>query len=501
MTEHLLPDMHETPEDVASLYSWANLHGGKYRDFSASRAQMREKTRQRMEQVIEEERLRAQQEAEAQRAALAAVTEGGAHHMDFTSDQAAHEAAQEAAQSVAGEAVRRGTQQVPYDSGHSAPEAVAPTAEQPASPTEPGAVQSPFHEPESEPTQPAPWQRPAVPAVFAHEREEAACEQRTSWFSGEPRENNTRPAWLMPERTETAQPAVSAAPRDTLQGSRDRIVSRWFALRSIFEDNVPPPPGPTAELARPPVLAVFSLAGGVGKSSLAATLARMLSARSERVLLVDTAAYGLLPFYFGARDQRPGVLRTFNPPMASGDAPIQMIAIDPQSLGVEANNIEALATEIEKHSRGVGRVIVDLATASGATARRILRLAPQILVPLVPDMSSVVSVSSIDTFFDHTFAAGAKPTLPYYVLNQFDPSLPLHLDIREVLREQLGERLLTFALRHSAAVSEALAEGMTVMDYAPNSVLSEDYANLAGWVKSLSAPASNSFRGVRWSER
>ncbi len=43
---------------MASLYSWANLHGAKYRDFSASRAQMRGKARQRMQQAIEEERLR-----------------------------------------------------------------------------------------------------------------------------------------------------------------------------------------------------------------------------------------------------------------------------------------------------------------------------------------------------------------------------------------------------------------------------------------------------------
>jgi cellulose biosynthesis protein BcsQ len=90
---------------------------------------------------------------------------------------------------------------------------------------------------------------------------------------------------------------------------------------------------------------------------------------------------------------------------------------------------------------------------------------------------------------------------PYYVLNQFDPSLPLHLDVREVLREQLGDRLLPFALRRAPAVSEALAEGMTVMDYAPNSTVAEDFGSLAGWVKSLAAPAGSGYRGVRWSER
>jgi len=91
--------------------------------------------------------------------------------------------------------------------------------------------------------------------------------------------------------------------------------------------------------------------------------------------------------------------------------------------------------------------------------------------------------------------------MPFYILNQFDSSLPLHLDIREILREQLGDRLLTIALRRAPAVSEALAEGMTVMDYAPNSTVAEDFANLAGWVKSQSAPASSAYRGVRWSER
>jgi len=60
---------------------------------------------------------------------------------------------------------------------------------------------------------------------------------------------------------------------------------------------------------------------------------------------------------------------------------------------------------------------------------------------------------------------------------------------------------LPFALRHSPAISEGLAEGMTVMDYAPNSPVADDFASLAAWVKSLSAPATASFRGVRWSER
>ena len=216
-------------------------------------------------------------------------------------------------------------------------------------------------------------------------------------------------------------------------------------------------------------MAVFSLAGGVGKTSLVATLGRALSARGERVLLVDTAAFGLLPFFFGARDQRPGLLRTFSPPGASGDAPIQMVTIDPEALATgNAGQEPLIARDRQIFARRKPR---DRRSGNRLRRNHAPRhaLSPLVLVPVIPDMNSVVSVSSIDAFFEHNGSPAGKPSLPYYVLNQFDPSLPLHLDVREVLREQLGDRLLPFALRRAPAVSEALAEGMTVMDYAPNS--------------------------------
>jgi cellulose synthase operon protein YhjQ len=333
-------------------------------------------------------------------------------------------------------------------------------------------------------------------------REDSKPLPANPWTTPDPYESSGRPAWLTPERDDVpVPPPASPASDESLQGSRDRLASRWYALRGVFDGaGLPAEAAPAPVAARAPVVAVFSLAGGVGKTSLVATLGRALSARGERVLLVDTAPYGLLPFFFGARDQRPGMLRTFSPPGNSGDAPIQMVTIDPEGMGPDNTSQEPLSTEIGTYSRGSSRIIVDLATASGATTRRILRMSPLVLVPLIPDMNSVVSFSSIDSFFQHNGPASAK-ALPHYVLNQFDPSLPLHLDIREVLREQLGDRLLPFVLRRTPAVSEALAEGMTVMDYAPNSTVAEDFGNLASWVKSQSAPASSTYRGVRWSER
>jgi len=543
-----LAEQNETPEDVATLYSWANLHGAKYRDFSASRAQTREKARQRVQEAIETERRRANEEAEAQKLIEAKRASEAARAAELESRRAGDAALQEAAdqrmqlalqQAAQQQAVRQQVaQQLAMQQQAAQQFAAQPLPAQPLpaqqqatqqrawqQPAQPGADRFsalsappppppaiPFYPPQPQPpdflaySQPQPQPLPYRPAVAAPPqypplREDSYPQSRPQWTAPEPREDVGRPAWLTSKSTELPTQPVSQPADDTLQGSRDRMTSRWFALKDVFQGAGAPVEAPPAPVtSRPPVVAVFSLAGGVGKTSLVATLGRALSARGERVLLVDTAAYGLLPFFFGARDQRPGVLRTFTPPGASGDAPIQMVTIDPETMGPETAPQETLTAEIARYSRAVSRVIVDLATASGATTRRVMRMSPTVLVPVIPDMNSVVSVSSIDAFFQHNSAAG-KPVRPYYVLNQFDPSLPLHLDVREVLREQLGDRLLPFALRRAPAVSEALAEGMTVMDYAPNSIATEDFGSLAGWIKNIAAPATTGYRGVRWSER
>jgi cellulose synthase operon protein YhjQ len=611
-----------TPEDVATLYSWANLHGAKYRDFSASRAQAREEARQRAEEAAAEEKRRQEEEAERQRqeevqlaARLAAEAAEAARQAEIErlAEIARQAEAERQAVLAAQEAQRTAAQRVRQPESHpelhrgaydpagtsdpqqassffgippfdpAAGQAFRPYGAQPSGQPQnpdrgqdhfagqnypPAPQRQPEYRPQQQPVQyaqpsvgqPRPFQNPPIPAsqfssphypAEPYSMSHQDPQMPSPWIPAEMRERETRepasrPAWLASEQPvnqppyppmQTPVPMYAQPPGsgsgsgqgpgpvdDTLLGSRDRIANRWYALKTVFDPQAAPAePQPAQPPARVPVLAVFSLAGGVGKTSLVASLGRALSARGERVLLVDTAAYGLLPFFFGARDQRPGMLRTFNPPGVSADAPIQLVTLDPEGLPPEyvagpnqpvnqdpnqhppqASSQDWLAQEVARYTRTANRVLVDLPTASGSTTRRVLRLAPVVLVPVLPDMNSVVSVGAIEAFFHHNgngLNTGGKQIMPYYVLNQFDYSLPLHLDVREILREQIGDRLLPFALRRSPAVSEALAEGMTVMDYAPGVVVAEDYANLAGWVRSLDAPATQSYRGVRWSER
>jgi cellulose synthase operon protein YhjQ len=183
---------------------------------------------------------------------------------------------------------------------------------------------------------------------------------------------------------------------------------------------------------------------------------------------------------------------------------VHVLSLEAERYPGDGSEHDPLLGELVRDGRGASRILVDVATASREVTNRLLLLRPLVVVPILPDMSSVASLGVIDGFLSRPArlpGGEGSEGQTLYLLNQFDASSPLHLDLREMLQHQLGDRLLPFVLRRSSAVSEALAEGMTVIDYAPGSAVAEDYWNLAAWLRSVVAPAEAGFGGVRWSER
>jgi cellulose synthase operon protein YhjQ len=295
-------------------------------------------------------------------------------------------------------------------------------------------------------------------------------------------------ARIVREPLPVPEPVISPV-ESTAVDPEEVVAMRWYALRSVFApaQAVEPPLSPQNH---PPVVALFSLAGGVGKTCLVATLGRALAALGEHLLLADTPATGMLPFYFGSRASRAGAVRTFFPPGpapgAETDAPVQV-------LNLPHPERDSWLTDLLSGGRVASRILLDVATASHETTTRLQPLSPTILVPVLADMSSVVSLGLLEAL--------PQSVETFYLLNQFDEESPLHLDVRSILQQQLGDRLLPFVVRRSPAVSEALAEGMTVIDYAPASPVAEDYRVIASWLRSFAAAAAVGSSGVRWTER
>lgn len=471
----------QLPEDVAALYTWANLHGAKYHDFSRERREARSRP----------------------------------HPHPASSSSISQPVAQENNTPVIGELLESGSSRVMAEEVSQGASAEAD-------------AKSDFVTQEGVPSSEA-QSHPSVPPIamargaweeflVASNAPPSAAGQNTaaqasasaifgagnSYYGGSTAHNPAPGTDGFGAIVSAPLPVDFAVEGEALPlfQPHEVVNSRWSALRDVLAR-----PSDTLQVRafdesalQAPVIAVFSLAGGVGKTGIVATLGRSLAGRGENTLLVDTNSYGTLPQYYGARDVLPGVVRTFTASVESGQAPapVQILSLNMERLNSDSNS---LPDEVVLHGSKSNRVLIDIATASTPVTRQVLRLSPRVLVPLAPDASSLANLQAVEDFFDRISTLEGRLTEPFYILNCFDPSAALHLEVSEILRHKLGDRLLPLALHRTPAMTEALAEGMTVIDYSPGAPIAEDFSSLSSWIRNLSAPAGDASRNRRWSEQ
>lgn len=239
-------------------------------------------------------------------------------------------------------------------------------------------------------------------------------------------------------------------------------------------------------------VAIVSLAGGVGKTTITANLGRVLCSLGELVLLVEASTSGLLPFYFGASDLRPG-LRTFWAPEANS-LPMHVI-------GSECITDEWLDGDVRAAMRTVQRAIFDVGPGSLNILPEVLGTCAAVLVPVLSDLNSILTIPRIESSIEAMRSKGKCIPLPFYVSNKFDEQSPAEQQGRELIARQVGERLLPITIRRSPDVASAIAERMTVADHAPESDITHDFLELALWLRKA-APIPQPVKAVgRWSER
>ena len=230
----------------------------------------------------------------------------------------------------------------------------------------------------------------------------------------------------------------------------------------------------------PALLAVFSLSGGVGRTSLTAALGRLLSTAGRRVFLADIATQAMLHFHFGLPGEETGVVRTFTPHRGTTDRPLSMARYEP----AKEATAEALLRDLWEEP-SIEHGIIDLSPTDSHLLCTLVACGAEILVPVTAEVSSSLSLHATEHFFAGLTDSVGQPVRPHYVLTQFDAPDPLHLHLREVMRRKLGSQLLPFAVRRSELTAKALAEGQTVIDAAPQAGISDDLRCLAEWVQSL----------------
>ncbi len=90
------------------------------------------------------------------------------------------------------------------------------------------------------------------------------------------------------------------------------------------------------------------------------------------------------------------------------------------------------------------------------------------IITITPETRCLSRLADFEEEFDDSRPA-AELARPLLLLNQFDPSDSLHVEIRSRLERRFAERMIPIAIRNNRAMSAALAEGTTIFDYAPDS--------------------------------
>jgi cellulose synthase operon protein YhjQ len=251
------------------------------------------------------------------------------------------------------------------------------------------------------------------------------------------------------------------------------------ALHSVFEVNARlriSPHQPHLAAGSGATLIFASCAGGVGKTTLCATAARVLSARLSNVLVADRCPQGIMPYYFGLERLSAGGLQTVYPnarragyQLTMVNAPCEEQPNTPTGAWLEQLQSESTLT------------LMDLPTLNNRSLQEQMIPTGYVVIPLVPDVQSIASIGHVEALSDLSSEGQNRRCL--FVLNRFDEARPLHREIRSHLEKVLEDRLAPLAVRESEYVPEALSLGMTVLDHAPQSPVANDVEQLVAWLE------------------
>lgn len=284
---------------------------------------------------------------------------------------------------------------------------------------------------------------------------------------------------------------------------RDAAASRWPLFAATNRELVlrkgdrsrPSKPAHQQRQGRCTTVALVSLSGGSGRTTVAANLAHALSQAGHRTLAVDLDPQNGLGHHFGMEpSERFGLVR---PGLSVGDVSDFLarergaVAWLPfgasnevelaEAEGRVARDADWLRLRLEAFTPADCEYVI-LDTPPGRTpwGRQALAVADQVLVVVCPHPAAYAVLPATEALLAE--ALGPAHHDAVYLLNRFDGRSALDRDGAASLRAALSERVLPFAIQSDEVVREALAHRRTVIHEAVDSQVTADYVQLAEWL-------------------
>jgi chromosome partitioning protein len=198
------------------------------------------------------------------------------------------------------------------------------------------------------------------------------------------------------------------------------------------------------------ILAVVNQKGGTGKSTVATNIASCFAAEGREVLLIDADTQHTALDW---RADRPN------------DQPLL------QAIGLPVRNLHQ---ELEPFRRKYEVIIIDGGGRITATARAAVMASDFIIVPILPSKPDLLSTQD---FFREVIneVTAVKDIQGAILINQVQTGTLINREVREHLKE-LHYPVFDTVLHLYVAYKEAMAAGLSVIEYDPKSKAAQEMA-------------------------
>ena len=208
------------------------------------------------------------------------------------------------------------------------------------------------------------------------------------------------------------------------------------------------------------VVVLVSAKGGVGKTTLAASLASSVRLEGGKTLAIDLDPQNALHHHLGIASGVTGMGSThWSSHLQQGFNDVQVLPYgvlsDEQHCALEremSQDRHWLARQLERMALGThDLVIVDTPSGRSAYLQQALDVADQVLVVTAADAASFIALEHMDRLLGADVARS-------YVVNRFEPDREFSRDMLQVLKRRLGAQLMAVVVQDHS-FGEALAYG------------------------------------------